>query len=151
MHRSLLTLPAAPCGDAASAMRPIRRPLLAHVSAEVAWSRLLREGLVFLVVVEGGGGRMVGVVSRQSLKPGPCCARHGSACSVVNHRAADGAYCFADEPVGELAAAEAALHQEYPYRPPRSVPLIVVERGLRPVGYLPAAGIPARHARQSAA
>jgi hypothetical protein len=134
-----------------SAMRPLRGPLLAHVSAEIAWARMIRDGLQFLVLVEAGAGRMVGVVTRQSLKSGPCCARHGSSCSVVNHRAADGAFCFADEDLHGVLEAESALSKEYPFPPQRSAPLIVVDRALRPLGYIPSAAAQLAWGRQSAA
>ena len=140
-----------PLERASTAMRPLRGTLLAHASAEVAWARLLRENLHFLVVVEGGAGRMVGVVTRQSLKPAPCCGRHGSACSVVNHRAADGAYCFAHEGLRGLREAEGALAREYPFPPRRSVPLIVVDRALRPLGFLPPLAAGGDRGRLSAA
>lgn len=120
----------------ADEMRPLRKPIPAHSSAQLAWARLANEGLDFLVIVEGGGGRMVGVVTRESLRPGACCATHGAACSVVNHRAADAAFCFVDEGLAGIREAEASFTREYPFPPRRSVPLVVVDRRLRPVGYI---------------
>jgi len=132
-------------------INPLRMPLPAHVSAQVAWARLVNERLSFLVVVEGGGGRMLGVVTRESLMPGPCCVKHGAACSVVNHRAPEGAFCFADEDLAAIREAEESLALEYPYPQRRSVPLIVVDRRLRPVGYLGSSVALESPAHQSAA
>jgi hypothetical protein len=152
MMSQTLQISPAPNGQVVGEMRPLRQPILAHVSAQLAWARLANEGLNFLVIVEGGGGRMVGVVTRDSLRPAACCARHGSACSVVNHRAGDAAFCFVDEDLGGIREAEASHSQEYPYPPKRSVPLVVVDRRLRPVGFIgPSSAIALSPQRQSAA
>jgi hypothetical protein len=138
-------------GQVLSRVQPIRKPVLAHVSAEVAWARLANEGLQFLVVVEGGGGRMVGVVTRESLRPAACCARHGASCSVVNHRVPDAAFCFAGEDLEAVREMEEELSKHYPFPVRRSVPLIAVDGRLRPVGYVGECTSQVPEGRQSAA
>jgi hypothetical protein len=121
----------------ATSARPLAKPMAAHLSAQLAWARLVREGLRFLVIAEPVSGRLLGVVDRESLRPRRCCcARPSGECSVVNHRVEDAGFCFADEDLDAVLQSEAERLQEYPYPRSRSVPLIVVDRSLRPVGYL---------------
>jgi hypothetical protein len=123
--------------SAQAGARPLRPPLWAHLSVEAARVRLAREGLSFLLVVVGPSGRVAGVVTPESVRPGPCCVRRAGSCSVVHHLDPDAAYCFAEEPLAEVLLTEAEIAGER--RPPRdrSAPLLVVDRELRPLGYLP--------------
>lgn len=122
----------------ADAMQPLRPTLRAHMTVEAARARLTREGLDFVAVTAGGTGRLLGVVTARSARPGPCCVSRDGRCSIVNHLDEGAAFCFGDEPLAAVLRDEAALAAERGVAS-RPAPLVVVDHQLHPLGHLPAA------------
>lgn len=122
---------------ASGAMRPLRGALPVFASPRTALGRLDRDEVSFLVVVAPRTGALLGAVDRDSLAPRECCAGGLSRCSVVRHLSPDAAFCFGEEEVEEVLVAEAELAAEGKVSAERSIPLLVVDQRLKPLGFLP--------------
>jgi hypothetical protein len=125
---------------AAAWMKPLGATVPAFTPAHAARRRLEREALRFLVVLAPGTGRLVGAVDRESLAPAPCCERREGRCTVAQHLARGVAFCFAHEGAAGVAEAEAELAAAGKAPSPRAIPLVVVDRQLKPLGTFAPAG-----------
>lgn len=148
--RELEDAPAEAPGRVADAMLPVGAVIPTFASAEAARRTLEREGLRFLLVV-GGTGRLAGAVDRVSLAARDCCAPGKPPCRVVQHLAADVAFCFGGEDADEVLENEAELADEGFVPRVRAIPMIVVDPRLVPLGIFDPAAAGARHHAELAA
>lgn len=115
-------------------LQPLRGTIPVFASTESARRRIEREGLRFLVVVAPGTGKLVGAVDRETLTPRACCRRKGRPCAVVRHLSTDLAFCFGEELADDVLQDEAELADEGRVPRVRSIPWIVVDTRMMPLG-----------------
>jgi hypothetical protein len=129
---------------AAEVLQPLRGTIPVFASTESARRRIEREGHSFLVVVAPGTGRLVGAVDRATLAQRACCRLAGQACTVARHLATDLAFCFAEEVAADVLQDEAELADQGRVPRGRSIPWVVVDRQLMPLGiFTPPLGVEA--------
>jgi hypothetical protein len=127
---------------AAEVLQPLRGTIPVFASTESARRRIEREGLRFRVVVAPGTGKLVGAVDRETLTPRACCRCEGRPCAVVRHLCADLAFCFGEEAADEVVRDEAELAEEGRVPAVRSIPWIVVDTRMVPLGiFTPPRGV----------
>ena len=128
---------ATPRGDHVVALaHALHPPVPVNLTPAEARRLMLRSGLRFLTVVAGDPSRLVGVVTQASLQRADCCENAAGGCWLAAHLARGGGFCFATEDMATLRRGDAEEARESPEWK-RSLPLIVVDRELKPVGFLP--------------